>query len=220
MGPALDGRLLADGGTDTDNVTIGEPERIDPNVVLAYASGRSAVLGLVIGEGAVIRSGTVIYAGTTIGRRFETGHNAVVREENVIGDDVSVWSNTVIDYGCRIGDRVKIHSNVYIPQFTILENDVFVAPGCTFANDRFPGCPESKRVMHGPILEQGVKVGVNTTILPGVRIGRFSLIGSGSVVTKDVPPGSVIWGNPAIVHRPVTDIACCEGVPGCHYRGR
>lgn len=218
MTPARDGRPLADGATGTENVTIGEPVSIDPNVTLAYPPGRGTSMRLVMGEGATIRSGTVIYAGTTIGRRFETGHNAVVREDNVLGDDVSLWSNSVIDYGCRVGDRVKIHSNVYIPQFTILADDVFVGPGCTFANDRFPGCPESKRVMRGPTLEEGVKVGVNSTILPGVRVGRFSLVGSGSVVTKDVPPGSVIWGNPAVVHIPVTAIRCCEGVLGCHYR--
>jgi len=211
---------MASGVTRPAHVRIQEPHRIDPNVILGYASGRDVAADLEIGEGSVLRSGTVIYAGSTIGARFQTGHNTVVREENVLGDDVWLWSNSIIDYGCQIGDRVRIHSNVYIPQYTVLEDDVFVGPGCTFANDRFPGCPEAKRVMRGPTLERGVQVGVNTTILPGVRIGRFSLIGSGSVVTRDVPSESVIWGNPAVVHKSIESVQCCAGVPGCHYRNR
>ena len=67
----------------------------------------------------------------------------IIREDCLIGDDVAIWSNTVVDYGCRIGDRVKIHSNCYVAQFTELEDDVFLAPGVTIANDLFPGNDDS-----------------------------------------------------------------------------
>jgi acetyltransferase-like isoleucine patch superfamily enzyme len=165
----------------------------------------------------------VLYAGSTIGAGFETGHNVIVREENRIGDDVSVWSNTVIDYGCSIGDRVKIHSNCYVAQYTEIEDDVFLAPGVTIANDLFPGNAESARAMAGPLIQAGAQIGVNVTILPYVTIGRGALIGAGSVVTKDVPAGAVAYGNPAVVARTVADLGDVGvrlGRVGSRARGR
>src|SRR5947207_6939364 len=108
---------------------------LDDDVVLGYQGPRPCDPRLVLGEGARIRSGTIVYAGSRIGRRLETGHHVVIREENRLGDDVSVWSNTVIDYGCVIGDRTKIHANCYVAQFTEMEDDVFLAPGVIIAND-------------------------------------------------------------------------------------
>ena len=121
---------------------------------------------LVLGAGARLRSGTVLYDGTTIGRRLQTGHGVVIREGCEIGDDVSVWSNSVIDYGCRIGDRVKIHCNCYVAQYTELEDDVFLAPGVTIANDLYPGDERSAQLMAGPRIGAGAQIGVNVTILP------------------------------------------------------
>ena len=168
-----------------DRISIAQPHHCDPGVVVGYAPGRKSGSGrLSIGPNATLRVGTIIYGGTEIGKNFETGHHTVIREDNVIGDDVRIWSNSVLDYGCTVGDRVKIHNNVYIPQFTVLEDDAFIGPGCTFANDMYPGCPSSYRDMSGPVIERGATVGVNVTVLPAVRIGAFSLIGSGSVVTK------------------------------------
>jgi acetyltransferase-like isoleucine patch superfamily enzyme len=154
---------------------------------------------LVIGPNASVRTGTAIYQGTRIGKNLATGHNAVIREQNKIGDNFSIWNNSTIDYGCRIGNRVKVHCNCYVAQFTTLEDDVFLAPGVTIANDLYPGMKFSAKKMHGPHLEKGVQVGVNSTILPYVRIGKGSVIGSGSVVTKNVPAFSLVYGNPARV---------------------
>ena len=175
-------------------ITVGEGAQIDEDVILGYPTARTiASQGVKIGLGAKIRSGSVIYQGVTIGDDFETGHHVIIREENEIGDSVRIWSNTVIDYGCRIGNRVKIHTNVYIPQHTVIEDEVFIAPGCTFANDKYPVSSD----LRGPWLKRGVRIGVNVTILPGVVVGENALVGAGSVVTKDVPAGAVVLGNPA-----------------------
>jgi acetyltransferase-like isoleucine patch superfamily enzyme len=185
---------------------------IEDDVLLGYPSSRDSDPRLLIGKGGRLRSGTVVYAGSRIGRRFETGHHVVIREQNRIGDDVSVWSNTVIDYGCVVGDRVKVHSNCYIAQYTEIEHDAFLAPGVTFANDLFPGSEESAQWMSGPFIGAGAQIGVNVTILPYVRIGRGSIIGAGSVVTRDIPDGMVAYGVPAVVVRDRADINIGERV--------
>lgn len=191
-----------------EHVQLGDPVAIDEDVTLGYPTGRSiADRTLRIGEGASLRSGTVVYVGTTIGRGLQTGHNVVIREENVIGDNVGIWSNSVIDYGCRIGNNVKIHSNVYVAQFTTIEDDAFLAPGVSIANDMRPLCAECTHA-GGPTIKRGARIGVNVTILPRVVIGEYALVGAGSVVTKDVPPHAVVYGNPARVATSVDDIDC------------
>jgi len=196
----------------SEDVKLGPDHSIDPQVLLGYVPGRRiSDYTLVIGPGARIRSGTVIHAGTTIGAHLETGHNVVIREENIIGDDFSIWNNSVVDYGCTIGCRVKVHCNVYVAQFTVIEDDVFLAPGVTVANDPHPGCPFSKECMRGPVLKRGAQIGVNATLLPFITIGERAVIGAGSVVTKDVPPQTVVYGNPARVVKDINELGCIRG---------
>ena len=175
-------------------ITLGEGAEIDEDVILGYPSGRLAQGGdVTMGTGAKIRSGSIIYQKVSIGNHFETGHHTIIREENEIGDSVSIWSNTVVDYRCKIGNRVKIHSNGYVAQYTVIEDDVFIAPGVTFANDKYPVSPH----LEGPRIKRGARIGVNATLLPGVTVGEDALVGAGAVVTKDVPAGAVVVGNPA-----------------------
>jgi acetyltransferase-like isoleucine patch superfamily enzyme len=193
-------------------VRLGDDATVDPEAIVGYLSPRRGVSSeLVIGAGARIRSGSVIYAGSVIGDGLETGHNAVIREQNTIGDHFSIWNNSVIDYGCTIGSNVKIHCNIYVSQFTVIEDDVFLAPGVTIANDIHPGCPESGECMKGPVLKKGCRIGVNVTIVPYVTIGEGTLVGSGAVVTKDLPPGVLAYGNPARVHCELSELRCKTG---------
>jgi acetyltransferase-like isoleucine patch superfamily enzyme len=190
----------------TNRVILGDGHEIDPGVILGYPPGRRiADTALRIGPGARIRSGSVIYAGSTIGTGIETGHSVVIREENVIGDDVSIWNNSTIDYGCTIGSGVRIHCNVYVAQFTTLEDEVFLAPGVIIANDPHPLCG---LCMRGPTVKRGARIGVNVTLLPHITIGEGTLIGAGSVVTRDVPAHSVAYGNPARPVGSVDELQC------------
>jgi acetyltransferase-like isoleucine patch superfamily enzyme len=184
----------------------GEAPETDPGVILGYPGSRREAGELVLGRGCRLRSGTVLYAGSRIGDRLQTGHHVVIREECEIGDDVSVWSNSVVDYGCHIHDGVKIHSNCYVAQYTEIGEGAFLAPGVTLANDLYPGQAASARVMSGPVVGARAQIGVNTTILPFVRIGADCLVGAGSVVTRDLPPGTVAFGVPAVVRGLVADL--------------
>jgi acetyltransferase-like isoleucine patch superfamily enzyme len=191
-------------------VSLGPDADIDHGVILGYVPGRPGSFGAVrIGKGARVRSGSVIYAAVEIGDDFETGHNAIVREENRIGSHCTLWNNSTIDYGCTIGDRVRIHCNVYIAQFSTLEDDVFLAPGVTIANDPHPICT---KCMQGPTIRRGARIGVNVTLLPLITIGENALVGAGSVVTSDVPAGMLVAGNPARVLGPVDDVECPFGI--------
>jgi len=179
-------------------VRLGKNCKIDDTAIVGYMPSRKiSDLTLEIGDNAVIRAGSIVYLGSKIGENFETGHNVVIREENVIGNDVKIWSNTVVDYGCKIGNNVKIHCNCYIAQLTIIENDVFIAPGVMIANEKYPTGIFSPEKIKGPTIKRGARIGINATILPGIIIGEGSLVGAGSVVTKNVENNSIVYGVPA-----------------------
>lgn len=192
------------------HVKLGKNPKVDESALLGYRSGREiAIIDTVIGDNARIRSNTVIYTNVVIGDNLETGHNVVIREENKIGDNFSIWNNSVVDYGCKIENNVKIHCNVYVAQFTIIEDDVFLAPGVKIANDPHPVCT---LCMKGPTIKRGARIGINATLFSHIVIGEYSLIGAGSVVTKDIPPKSVAYGNPAKVVGRVDDLKCRFGI--------
>ncbi len=194
---------------DPSLLLLSEPIRADAGVLIGYTPGRTPKNPqLVLGPNARLRLGTIIYGGSRIGARLETGHHVVIREDNALGDDVKIWNNTTIDYGCWIGNRVKIHTNCYLAQFTVLEDDVFLAPGVSVANDPHPGCAFSGQCMRGPTIQTGARIGAGVTLLPFVNIGARSLVGAGSVVTRDVPSEVVVAGNPARVLRSIYDLGC------------
>ncbi|MCA9733131.1 MAG: N-acetyltransferase [Deferribacteres bacterium] len=152
---------------------------------------------LQIGDHCYIRSHTVIYAGTKIGSHFQTGHSVQIRERCVIGDNVSIGSKTVLEHQVIIEDNVRIHTQAFIPEFTIIKKGAWIGPNVVFTNADFPLGREVKDRLQGPIIEENVIIGANSTILPGVRLGAGCLVGAGSVVTRDVEPDAVVVGNPA-----------------------
>ena len=183
-------------GTGTflgQDVIIGHPGKHEKELLLE--DRMDEVEGTVIGDDCVIRDSTIIYSQTTLGDRVQTGHHVLIREETSIGDGTLIGSGTIIEDNCKIGSRVSIQSGVYIPTNAVIEDDVFIGPRVCFTNDKFMGrgeiCLECAHV------EKFVRMGANSTILPGVRIGHNSLIGAGAVVTKDVQPYEIVAGVPA-----------------------
>lgn len=195
-----------------DNVELGPDCVVHEGAVLGMPPrGRKpGDLPLVIGSGAVIRPRTTIYAGTTIGDSFQTGQGASIREDNVIGNACSVGTNAVLEHGNRIGDRTRIHSGSFL-ELVVLGNDVFIGPNVTFTDDPHPPCPRYDECRRGAVVEDRAKIGGGATILPGVRIGGGSVVAAGAVVTRDVPPGMVVAGNPAKPVKQVEELTCEPG---------
>jgi acetyltransferase-like isoleucine patch superfamily enzyme len=213
-GPAWQGRGAEPYLYIAENVIIGPDAELEPPLVVGKAPrGRSAgELPLRIGARATIRAFTTIYAGSVIGDDLQTGHGAQIREDNVLGDGVSIGTHAVLEYGNRIGDRVRIHTGCFLEQVTI-EDDVFVGPNVTFTDDPHPmRCPHYHNCAGGAVVRRLARIGANCTLLPGVEIGEDALVGAGSVVVSDVPPGTVVVGNPARVVKRVDELVCKPGL--------
>jgi UDP-2-acetamido-3-amino-2,3-dideoxy-glucuronate N-acetyltransferase len=134
-----------------------------------------------------------------VGENTKIWNHAQVREDAVIGKNCNFGKNVYIDFGVRIGDNVKIQNNVSVWHGVTIENDVFIGPSVVFTNDLRPRAfiwnPE--RVAKTTI-KQGASIGANATIICGERtIGKYAMVGAGSVVTKDVPDYGLVIGNPA-----------------------
>lgn len=202
--------------------SIADTARIYPNVTIAEGAeiGDFCIIGLPpkgrapgelathIGANAVIRSHTVIYAGNSIGDNFNSGHGALVREDNRIGSDVSIGSHTVIEHHLEIQDGVRIHSQAFVPEYTVLEKGCWIGPNVVFTNALHPLCKKVKDCLKGATVKSGAKIGANTTILPDVTIGEMALVGAGSVVVKDVPDKAVVAGAPARLIKNVAELTC------------
>ena len=150
-----------------------------------------------IGKNALIRSGTYIYEDNLIGDYFTTGNRALIRESNVIGNNVSIGSMTSLGHNIEIGDDVRIHSQCFIPEFSIIRKGAWIGPGVFLTNSKYPNQVDSKKHLKGPTIKEEAVIGANVTILPNITIGCKSIIGAGSVVTKDVPENKIFAGNPA-----------------------
>ncbi|MGH7294339.1 MAG: acyltransferase [Polyangiaceae bacterium] len=191
-------------GDDVDgyrfpNVVLGLNAQVDDFVILGRPPrGREpGELPLTIGDDAVLRSHSVLYAGTTIGRGFHCGHGVLVREQTSVGDECSIGTGSIVEFMVVIGTRVRLHSGVFVPEHSVLEDGCWLGPRVVLTNAKFPLSPRAKETLRGVRVCKHAKIGANATILPGVVVGERALVGAGSVVTRDVPPGAVVIGNPA-----------------------
>jgi UDP-3-O-[3-hydroxymyristoyl] glucosamine N-acyltransferase len=182
-----------------DNVEIGDNVFIGPNSIIGeplsiyYRDGDYLNPKLVIGPNSIIRSGAFVYAGSTIGESFQCGNSVTIREATEIGRHCSVGTGSDIEGDCHIGHYVRLHSNVHIAQKTTIGSYVWIYPYTVFTNDPVP--PSNELI--GAIVEDFAVIATKVVVMPGVRIGKDALVSAMSLVRWDVPPESVVTGNPA-----------------------
>jgi len=151
----------------------------------------------------------LIEDGVEIGPGTSVWDNVHIRGPATIGSDCIVGEKTYIAYGVAIGDRVKVNAFVYICTGITIEDGVMVSAATTFTNDRYPRATSSDLATlrsSDPdeetletVVREGATIGAAATIGPGIEIGRFAMIGMGSVVTRSVPDFALVIGNPARV---------------------
>jgi acetyltransferase-like isoleucine patch superfamily enzyme len=134
--------------------------------------------------------------------------NSQVREYAKIGKNCIIGKDTYIDEHTVVGNRVKIQNGVSVYHGVIIEDDVFVGPNATFINDHVPRAFNSSWKISQTIIKRGASIGANATIICGITIGEYAMIGAGSVVTKDVPAYALVVGNPA---RQIGHVCKCGG---------
>ncbi len=149
----------------------------------------------VLGEKCIICAQAVVYAGTVLGDRVFVADGANIREGCEIGDDTIIGRNVTVECNTKIGKKCKIQTAAHITGDVIIEDNVFVGPECTTMNDKFMRTSDIE--MRGPTFKKNSRIGANATVLAGLTIGENSVVGAGSVVTKDVPDGEIWVGNPA-----------------------
>lgn len=194
------------------NVTLGKGAVIENGVIIGQPpfGKKAGELKTIIGENAYIRANTIIYAGVKIGKNLQTGPNVLIRENNIIGDNVVIWHSATLNPENRIGDNSRIHAGCFLEMATLGKN-VFLAPDVILTDDPHLQIPIAfKECWGGATIEDGVSIGGNATILPHIRIGKNAVVGAGSVVTKDVPEGKVVVGNPARVKKDAFEIKCAR----------
>jgi acetyltransferase-like isoleucine patch superfamily enzyme len=122
---------------------------------------------------------------------------AVILDNAVIGKNCNINCHTFIENDVTIGDNVTVKSGVYLWDGIKIEDDVFIGPNVTFVNDKYPKSKQYPGSFQNTVISKGASIGANATILGGVKIGEYAMIGAGSVITKDVLPFSLLYGNPA-----------------------
>ncbi|HLN20263.1 MAG TPA: acyltransferase [Bacteroidales bacterium] len=140
----------------------------------------------------------VIDEGCRIGKGTRIWHFSHVMPDSEIGENCNIGQNVVILPGVKLGNNVKVQNNVSLYTGVVCEDDVFLGPSMVFTNVINPRSAIVRRDQYmTTIVEKGATIGANSTIICGNKIGAYSFIGAGAVVTKDVKPYALVFGNPA-----------------------
>lgn len=196
------GTVLGEGARILENAVVGKQPSLSPR----STAKREPLPATEIGESTIVSTGAIVFAGSRIGARVILGDQSCVRERVTIGDDVVLGRGSLVENDTTIGAMTRIQADAYITAYSTLEEHVFVAPCVVTTNDNFMGRTERRHeLMKGPTIRRGARVGGGAVLCPGIEIGEDAFVGAGAVVTKDVPPRTIVVGNPARVLRKVPE---------------
>jgi acetyltransferase-like isoleucine patch superfamily enzyme len=116
----------------------------------------------------------------------------------VIGKNNNICDHCFIENGVKLGDDVTVKSGVYLWKGITAEDGVFIGPAAAFTNDLFPRSKNTGYEQKNTLLKKGCSIGANATILAGITVGQYAMVGAGAVVTKDVHDFTIVYGNPAV----------------------
>ena len=205
-----EGTVLGEGVKVLEGAVVGKQPTLSPR----STAKREALAPTSIGDGTIVSTGAIVFAGSQIGSRVILGDQSCVRERVEIGDDVVLGRGSYVENDTSIGAMTKIQADAYITAYSTLEEHVFIAPCVVTTNDNWMGRTEKRfGKVKGPTIRRGARVGGGAILCPAVEIGEEALVGAGAVVTKDVPPRTVVVGNPARVLREVPDEELLENQP-------
>ena len=151
----------------------------------------------VLEDGATICAGAIVFAGARICRGAIVGDQAHVRERATLGAESVLGRGSALGSDARVGARVRIQTNVWLTSHTVVEDDVFVGPGVVTTNDDEMGRGRPASELEPPVLRRGCRIGGGAILTPGVEIGEDAFVAAGAVVTRDVPPRTLVMGVPA-----------------------
>jgi UDP-2-acetamido-3-amino-2,3-dideoxy-glucuronate N-acetyltransferase len=144
-----------------------------------------------------------------IGEGTKIWINSQIRENSSIGSNCIISKDTYIDFDVVIGNGCKIQNGVSVYHGVVIEDDVFVGPNAAFTNDFYPRAFSGDTwEVSNTLVKQGASIGANATIVCGHTLGKYCMVGAGSVVTKDVPDHALVVGNPAKVVGHVCKCGC------------
>jgi acetyltransferase-like isoleucine patch superfamily enzyme len=175
------------------NVIINEGTQIGSYCEIGIPTKLATENTLTIGSNSVIRSHSTLYIGSKIGSNFQSGHYVTIRENSNIGDFCQLGSRGDIQGDCSIGNYTKMHADVHIGKKSIVGNYVWMFPEVLLTNDPTPPSED----LLGVTVEDFAVLAAKVLILPGVTIGKDSVVAAASVVKDNVPAGKVVLGNPA-----------------------
>ncbi len=147
----------------------------------------------IIGKNSIIRSHSIIYEDVIIGENFQSGHHVTIREGTRIGNHCRIGTLCDLQGELNIGNHVSLHSNVHVGQLANIEDFVWIYPYVALTNSHFP----PHKMLEGVTIRKYAQIATHATILPGIEVGENALVGAGALVSKNVLPERVVFGNPA-----------------------
>jgi len=195
------GTVIGDGCVIEDGVVLGKR----PRLARHSSAPRGELDGLVLGPRVTVCAGAIVFAGARIDEGAILGDQSFVRERARVGAASVIGRGSVVDPGVVIGARVRVQTNVYLTQASVVEDDVFVGPCACTTNDDTMSRHGPEYELRGATLRRACRIGGGAVLVPGVEVGEEAFVGAGAVVTRDVPPRSLVVGSPARELRRVGD---------------